>query len=75
MAWPTYEDHLLHVRYDGRSFDVALSELDLGAGSGDAVVKRAVADYLNVPAGHLRHYVIDRHANGNLTLRPQAVFG
>jgi hypothetical protein len=28
-----------------------------------------------VPARMLRDHVIDRHETGNLTMRPQAVFG
>ena len=30
---------------------------------------------LKVPVGRLRDYVVDRHETGNLTVRPEAVFG
>ena len=66
---------VIHVRFAGRSFDVPLVNLDLGSGASDAQVKRAVAGQLEVPAARLDDYVVDRHANGNLTLRPEAVFG
>jgi hypothetical protein len=66
---------VVHVRFNGRSFDVALATLDLGAASRDADVKRALAAHLEVSADRLNDYVVDRHANGNLTLRPEAVFG
>ena len=65
---------VIHVRFGGRSFDVSLSQLPHGAGD-DASIKRALATHLEVPANHLDDHVIDRHANGNLTLRPEAVFG
>ena len=63
------------ARVDGRSFDVPLAELDLGSLSSDREIKQALAEYLNVPAGKFRHYVIDRHSAGHLTVRPEAVFG
>ena len=66
---------VLHVRFDGRSFDVPLADLDVGAMSSDADVVRALSGYLNVPADKFRDYVVDRHETGNLTVRPQAVFG
>ena len=64
-----------HVRFAGRSFDVPLASLDLGAASGDGQVRRAMARFLSVPESKLDPYVIDRHPNGNLTVRPEAVFG
>ena len=66
---------VVHVRVDGRSLDVPLAQLDLGEASTDHDVKRAVALHLEVPEASLRDYVIDRHETGNVTIRPQAVFG
>jgi len=66
---------LLHVRYAGRSSDVGLSVLDLTAGSSDARIKQSLARYLEVAPSSFDDYVIDRHANGNMTVRPEAVFG
>ena len=66
---------VVHIRFDGRSFDIPLSDLDVGAMSSGADVKRALARYLNVPEAKLRDYVVDRHDTGNLTVRPEAVFG
>jgi hypothetical protein len=64
-----------HVRFAGRSFDIPLSALDLGALSADGQIKRGVARYLNVPVDRFDAYTVDRHENGNLTVRPEAVFG
>ena len=66
---------VVHVRFNGRSFDVATSQLDLGIGSNDEQIKRAIAQHLEVPFVRLADYTVDRHANGNLTLRPEAIFG
>lgn len=69
------ETRLLHIRFDGRSLDIPLNDLDVGPASADSDVKRAVAGYLDVPVEKFRHYVVDRHDTGNLTVRPEAVFG
>ncbi len=69
------ESPVLHIRFDGRSFDIPLSDLDVGTLSSDADVKRALAGYLNVVVEKFRDYTVDRHETGNLTVRPEAVFG
>ena len=66
---------LLHIRFEGRSYDVPVSELDLGPLSADEAVRTALANYLDVSTRALRSYVVERHANGNMTVRPEAVFG
>lgn len=66
---------VIHIRFDGRSFDIPLSDLDIGTASNDEVIKRMLGNYLEVSPSKFQHYVIDRHSTGNLTLRPQAVFG
>jgi len=68
-------DAVIHVRFAGRSFDLTMAQLDLGAGSSDNQIKQAVAQHLDVQFARLADYTVDRHSNGNLTLRPQAVFG
>ena len=64
-----------HIRFEGRSLDIPLDRLDLGPQSAEADIKRILAQYLEIPEARLRDYVIDRHENGNLTVRPEAVFG
>ncbi len=66
---------VLHVRFEGRSRDVALAELDVGPHANDAAVKQALARRLGVAEARLRDHVVDRHETGNLTVRPEAVFG
>jgi hypothetical protein len=66
---------VVHIRFEGRSFDIPLSRLDLGRLSTDPEIKRALARHLEVSELRLRDYVVDRHETGNLTVRPEAVFG
>ena len=75
MALTQTAEAVLHVRFAGRSFDVALSTLDIGRTTDDAQIKRILARRLEVPETTLRDYVLDRHSNGNMTMRPEAVFG
>jgi hypothetical protein len=69
------QEAVLHVRFDGRSLDIPLNDLDVGTASGDREIKRALARQLHVAEGTLRDYTVDRHETGNLTVRPEAVFG
>ena len=66
---------VVHIRFEGQSRDIPLADLDVGPLSGDNVIKQALARFLEVPEAKLRDYVIDRHETGNLTVRPEAVFG
>ena len=66
---------VVHIRFEGRSVDVPQGDLDVGAASSDNEIKRALARYLETPEANLRDYVIDRHETGNMTVRPEAVFG
>ena len=68
-------ESILHIRFDGRSLDIPVGDLDVGPASTDAQVKRNLANYLDVPEAKLRSFVVDRHETGNLTVRPEAVFG
>jgi hypothetical protein len=73
--YQTRANAVLHVRFAGRSFDTPLSALDIGEMSDDGQIKRMLARQLDVQVKKLDDYVVDRHPNGNLTLRPEAVFG
>jgi hypothetical protein len=66
---------MLHVRFNGRSFDLPLRDLALNGGANDGAVKEALARYLEIPARDLDEYVIERHETGNWTVRPEAIFG
>ena len=66
----------LHIRYEGQSIDVAVEDVDLGDLSTDQDVRAAAATHLSVPATKFSGFLIDSNEEtGDVTLRPQAVFG
>jgi hypothetical protein len=66
----------LHIRFEGRSIDVPLNELDVGVLSNDNQIREAVAENMGVPVAKLRAFAIDKNMEtGEMTLRPEAVFG
>lgn len=69
------ESTMVHVRFDGRSWTVPATALSISALSSDAEVKQAVAAYLEIPPAQLAAYVVERYETGNITVRPEAVFG
>lgn len=65
----------MHIRFAGSSRDIALDILEVEGGCADDEIKRAVAAFLDVDVKNLAPMVIERHENGNMTMRPPAVFG
>jgi hypothetical protein len=65
----------VHVRFEGHSYDFTAAEFNLNPQPSDADVRLALAMFFEVPISRLAPYVIERHGNGNLTVRPEAVFG
>ena len=66
---------MVHIRFQGRSYQLEAAQLDISALSSDQEIRQALAQYFEVSAGKLSAYVIERHENGNMTVRPEAVFG
>lgn len=64
---------MIHVRYEGRSYDLALK--NLRANASDREIKDAVAREMDIAARELYNYVVDRRPNGQLIVRPEAVYG
>jgi hypothetical protein len=75
MALHLNRSPIAHIRFEGKSLDLPLAELGVGESAGNDELKQAAARYLEVSAKRLRDYVVDRHESGNVTIRPQAVFG
>ena len=65
----------IHVRFDGRSQRLNAGQLGLAANAGDNDIKHAVARVLEVAPAQLKFHVVERHDNGNITVRPEAVYG
>ncbi len=66
---------MIHVRFEGRSVDLAAGVLNLRDGASDREVKALVAEYFDVGTHRLDGYVIDRPDTGVLIVRPEAVYG
>lgn len=66
---------VIHIRFMGQSRDIPLEDLGLEPAAPDGDVRQAVARHLEVAERDLAGHIIERHENGNLTLRPEAVFG
>lgn len=66
---------MVHIRYDGRSVDVREEQLRVSAGMADREIKEQVARHFDVGAERLDTYVVDRTPNGDLVVRPEAVYG
>ena len=65
----------VHVRFEGRSHRLPAGALDLGNMSSDNDVKAALSRHFDVNVAKFAAYVVERHDNGNITVRPEAVFG
>ncbi len=66
---------MVHIRFEGRSYRIPANALDVGSLSTDNEIRQALARYLNVHVNKFAAYVVERHDNGNITVRPEAVFG
>ena len=66
---------MVHVRYDGRSVDLSEAALRVNTGMSDAEIKEHVARHFDVGARQLDFYVVDRTPNGDMVVRPEAVYG
>jgi hypothetical protein len=67
---------MVHIRLEGRSYDLAEQDLRLTPRMNDAEIKERVARHFDIRPDRLKDYVVDRVAsNGNLILRPEAVYG
>ena len=66
---------MTNARFGGQSRDLPFRELDVHEYSSDQQIRRAVARDLDVSVKKLNPYVIERHANGYMTVRPEAIFG
>lgn len=66
---------MVHIRYEGRSVDVGEQQLGVHAGMNDREIRQQVARHFEVGAKRLEDYVVDRTPNGDLVVRPEAVYG
>lgn len=66
---------MLHVRYEGRSYDIPSSQFRLTDAITDQQLFERLARHLDVNPASFRHYVVDRRPNDVVIVRPEAVYG
>jgi hypothetical protein len=64
----------LHLRWEGKSQTLDLSELALQPNATDQQIKESLAAMYQLDAKGLKNLVMDRHPEG-IVVRPSAVFG
>ena len=66
---------MVHVRFEGRSYDIAETQLDVTAGMNDSAIKERLAQHFDIGGDRFQSYVVDRRPSGDLIIRPEAVYG
>ena len=66
---------MMHVRFEGRSYDMDMARLGATAQLNDHEIKLRLARFLDVAPERLADYVIDHRPDGDLIIRPEAVYG
>jgi len=66
---------MVHLRFEGRSYDLAERQLELNAGMDDRAIKQRLAQHFEVGLDRFQSYVVDRSPSGDLIVRPEAVYG
>lgn len=66
------DSRIVHVRFEGKSWDVPFSDLNMGDGSSDRDVREAMAMHLDVPPSTFDTFIVERLSNGNIALQPEA---
>ena len=64
-----------HIRYEGRSYDVTEAQVGVAANMSDVEIKQRLAQHFDAALGSFEAYVVDRGPNGDLIIRPEAVYG
>ena len=66
---------MIHVRYQGRSYDLGEAQVQAAAHMSDVEIKKRLAQHFDVAEANFAGYVVDRGPNGDLIIRPEAVYG
>ena len=66
---------MIHVRFEGRSYDFKDMQLGIVSNMNDAQIKSQLARHFDVAINRFDFYVVDRTPAGDLIIRPEAVYG
>lgn len=65
----------MHVRFNGRSETFDFASVGISSTSTDREIRESLARHFDRALNVFDNLVIERHANGNITIRPEAVYG
>ncbi len=65
---------MLHVRFEGRSYNIPEDAVRLNPNVTDQQVLDRLARHFDLPREKFRHYVVDRRPSA-IVVRPEAVYG
>lgn len=66
---------MVHIRFEGRSYDLTERALGLNGHQRDADIKTRLARHFEVEAHRFADYVVEQRPGGDLIIRPEAVYG
>ncbi|HIK33785.1 MAG TPA: hypothetical protein IGS17_07300 [Oscillatoriales cyanobacterium M59_W2019_021] len=66
---------MVHIRLEGRSYDMSETQLGIRSQMNDMAVKERVARYFDIASDRLQFYIVDRRPSGDIIIRPEAVYG
>lgn len=66
---------MVHIRFEGRSYDLAEDQLGIWVGMSDKAIQERLANHFDVKGDRFESYVLDRRPSGDLIVRPEAVYG
>jgi hypothetical protein len=66
---------MVHVRFEGRSYDLMEMKVGVVALMNDAQIFDRLAEHFDVSRARFDSYVVDRSPSGDLIVRPEAVYG
>lgn len=70
-----WKQMMIHLRFEGRSYDFAEKELAIRSPVSDQILKTHIAQHFDIGIDRLRAYVVDRRPSGDIIVRPEAVYG
>lgn len=66
---------MIHLRFEGRSYDLTPRELGVTPHMNDTDIKTRVAQHFDIGLNKIQPYVVDRRPSGDIIVRPEAVYG
>lgn len=66
---------MLHIFFAGNQYDWSYSEADVSDYSTDDQIKQSLSVLLHTPTAKFDGWYIDRGVTGEVTVRPNVVFG